>query len=154
MKPNYIIIPLITILTAVFGGWLTSGGMKWYKTIKLPDWTPPGSFIGAVWTIIFILSTISALIAWNKTPHNYTFWWIIGTFLVNAILNVFWSYLFFNQHLIGPAIFEAALLGLSVIALIVFIWPIAYWAALLLIPYAAWVVFATYLTYAVWFLNK
>lgn len=154
MRLNYVIIPLIAVAVAMTGGWLTSGGMDWYKTIKLPTWTPSGSFIGLVWTIIFILSAIAALIVWNQTPHNYRFWWIIGLFLLNAVLNVFWSYLFFNQHQISPATFEAALLGLNVIMLIIFIWPVAYRAALLLVPYAAWVIFATYLNYLIWILNK
>ncbi len=153
MKPNYIIIPLIAIFVAVIGSWLTSGGMDWYKTINLPAWTPPGSVVGAVWTTIFILSTISALLIWNKSPRNKRFWWIVAIFLINGGLNIFWSFLFFNQHLIGLSVFEAGLLDLSVIALIIFIWPVSRWASILLIPYVCWVAFATYLTYSVFVLN-
>lgn len=154
MRLNYIVIPLVTLGVAWLGNWLTSGGMEWYKTIKLPAWTPPGSVIGFAWTIIFILSTISALIVWNKFSHDKRFAWIIGLFLINAGLNVFWSFLFFNQHLIGWAVIEAGLLGLSVIGLIILIGPISRLAAWLLVPYAAWVAFATYLTYIIWALNK
>ncbi len=154
MKLNYLIIPLITFLVSVTGSRLTSGGMDWYKTIKLPAWTPPGSVIGFVWTTIFILSTISALIVWNKFSRNKRFAWIIGLFLINAGLNVLWSFLFFNQHLIGWSVIEAGLLGLSVIGLIILIGPISRLAAWLLAPYAAWVSFATYLTYIIWTLNK
>lgn len=154
MKLNYIIIPLVTFLTALLGSLLTSGGMNWYKTIGKPSWTPDGSLIGTVWTIIFILATISALIVFNKIPHDSRFKWIIAIFILNAVLNVLWSFLFFNQHLLGPAIFEAGLLGLSVLALIISIWPGSHLAASLLIPYAAWVFFATFLTYKVWSLNS
>lgn len=154
MRLNYIIIPLVTILTSGVGSWITNNGMKWYKSINLPTWTPPGSVIGTVWTVLFILATISALIVWNTAKHNNYFWWIIGLFLVNAVLNVGWSFLFFGQHLIGPAIFEAGLLGLSVVGLVILIWPLSRLAASLLIPYAAWVSFATYLTYSIWSLNK
>jgi len=153
MKINYIIIPLITVLVAVVGSWLTSGGMEWYGTINLPEWTPAGSVIGAVWTTIFILTTLSALIVWSRANRNRRFWWIIVIFLINAFLNVFWSFLFFSQHLIGPAIWEAGLLDASVIALIILIWPISRLASILLVPYAGWVAFATYLTYTVWLLN-
>jgi len=156
MKLSYIIIPLITVLTAGIGSLLTSGGMSWYKSINLPSWTPAGSIIGAIWTTIFILSAASALIVWNTSANmgQTRLSWIAGVFIANAVLNVLWSYLFFNQHLIAPAIFEAGILGLSVIALIVLIWPISELAALLLFPYAGWVCFATYLTYSVWLLNR
>jgi tryptophan-rich sensory protein len=127
--------------------------MGWYKTIKLPSWTPSGSVIGTVWTILFILAAISALIIWNQLAHDSRFWWIVVLFILNAVLNVGWSWLFFNQHFLGAAIFEAGLLGLSVVALVILIWPASALAAALLLPYAAWVAFATFLTYNVWSLN-
>lgn len=154
MKINYLLIPLITVFVSVFGSWLTSGGMDWYKTIRLPDWTPPGSFIGAMWTAIFILATISALIIWNSFPRDQRFWQIIWLFAGNAVLNVLWSYLFFNQHLFGPAVVEAALLALSVFCLIFLIWPVSSLAAALLFLYAGWASFATYISYIIWILNK
>jgi len=154
MKPNYIIIPLITVFVSLLGGWLTSSGMSWYKSINLPSWTPPGSIIGLVWTILFILATISALIVWNSLAGKNNFSLIIAIFILNSILNFGWSWLFFNQHLIGLAFFEAILLGFSVVALIILIWPMNRLAASLLILYAAWVAFASYLTYMVWRLNS
>ncbi|MCX6708598.1 MAG: tryptophan-rich sensory protein, partial [Candidatus Woesearchaeota archaeon] len=123
MALNYIIIPLIAVIVAVVGGYLTSGDMAWYKTLKLPSVAPPGWFIGLVWNVIFILTTISVLIVWNTMQKSDNFSIIIGLFVVNALLNVFWSFLFFNQHLINAAMVEAGLLGFSVVALIVLIWP-------------------------------
>ena len=149
MKLNYFLIPLATIAVAVFGSILTSGDMAWYKTIKIPSWAPPGALIGAVWTTIFILTAISALIVWNRAQHAGVFWWIAAIFIANGILNVFWSYLFFNQHLLYAAGWEAALLGASVLALIILIWPISRLASSLLLPYAGWVSFATYLTFLI-----
>ncbi len=150
MKPNYIIIPLIVFLTAVIGSYFTGTGMDWYETINLPDWTPPGFIIGVVWTIIFILSAFSALIVWNKPKKN---WLIILVFLINTGLNVFWSFLFFNQHLIGAAFFEAVLLNITVFILIFTIWPVSKLASLLLVPYALWTAFASFLTLFVWLIN-
>jgi tryptophan-rich sensory protein len=153
MKPNYVIIPLITIAVAVVGSFITSGGMAWYRSITLPSWTPPGSVIGTVWTVLFILATISALIVWNGAPHDARLRWIIAIFLLNAVLNIGWSLLFFGAHQMGAAVWEAGVLGLTVVALVIFIWPLSTLAALLLVPYAGWVAFATYLTYSVWRLN-
>ncbi|MBW2968908.1 tryptophan-rich sensory protein [Candidatus Woesearchaeota archaeon] len=154
MKINYIIIPLITIIISLLGSYLTNSGMDWYKTINLPSFTPAGSFIGIVWTIIFILTTISALIVWNNYSGADRFWLIIGLFIANAILNLTWSLLFFNQHLIFLAIIDAVFLDLSVIALMILIWPLSKLGAGLLLPYAIWTAFATYLNYRIWLLNK
>jgi tryptophan-rich sensory protein len=148
-KIGYILIPLIVFLVATIGSFFTGTGMDWYDTINLPSWTPPGYFIGIVWTIIFLLSTISALIVWGK-PRN---WLVITVFLINAFLNVFWSYLFFNQHLIGAAFFEAIILDVTVFILIFKIWPISRLASMLLIPYGLWGAFASFLTLVVWILN-
>ena len=153
MKPNYIIIPLIVFIVASLGSFLTGAGMDWDKIIKVPGWTPAGWLIGLVWTIIFILSAFSALIFWKKSKRNSRFWVIFFIFLINAGLNVFWSFLFFYQELIGPAFWEALLLDISVIALIVLIWPISKLASFLLVPYALWTAFASFLTFIIWTLN-
>ncbi|OGZ33666.1 MAG: hypothetical protein A2Y98_01900 [Candidatus Portnoybacteria bacterium RBG_19FT_COMBO_36_7] len=157
MKINYILIPLAAFAVAGIGSLLTSSGMAWYKTIRLPAWTPDGSIIGTVWTILFILAAISVLIVWNSSlgPEQAgRFKLIVAVFVINAVLNVGWSFLFFNQHLLVSSVFEAGLLALSVIALVILIWPVSRLAASLLIPYAAWVSFATYLTFSVWSLNR
>jgi len=78
---------------------------------------------------------------------------IMAAFILNAMLNVGWSWLFFSLHLIGWAAWEAILLEASVIVLIVLIRPISRVAAGLLVPYAAWVAFATVLTFIIWQLN-
>ncbi|MDD5341135.1 MAG: tryptophan-rich sensory protein [Patescibacteria group bacterium] len=153
MKPNYIIIPLITLAIALTGSLLTSAGMDWYNTLTLPASAPAGIVIGTVWTIIFILSTISALIIWNNFKEDKLFRWIIGIFIANAILNVLWSYVFFYSHQIGASIVEMIILELSVLSLCVLIWPKSKWASILLWPYVAWVIFATYLTVNIWQLN-
>lgn len=154
MKVNYLFIPLFVIFISLFGSWLTSGGLDWYATINLPVWTPSGSFIGSMWTVIYILTAVSAVMVWNGFPRDSRFSAIIKLFLVNAFLNVLWSFIFFNQHLIGWATLEAGLLALSVFGLIFLIWPVSRIAASLLFLYAGWASFATYVSYSVWLLNR
>jgi len=99
MRPNYFIIPLIVIGVSTLGSWFTGQGVDtWYQTLNLPGWTPPGSFIGLVWTILYVLIAISALVLWNRARRGRRFWLIIGVFLLNAFLNAFWSYLFFTRN--------------------------------------------------------
>lgn len=153
LKTNYLVIPLFVLAIAWLGSFLTSRGMVWYQTLTLPVWTPSGGVIGAAWTIIFILSALAALIFWHKSPHNKQFREIAWLFVLNGVLNVFWSFVFFDQRLIGASILEMLALELTVIALIAIIWRTSKLASALLAPYALWVAFATYLAYAVWQLN-
>ena len=155
LKLNYFIIPLIVIGVSVVGSVFTSQSVNgWYQTLNLPSWTPPGSIIGAVWTVLFILIAISALIFWNRAKRNRIFGVIVGVFLLNAVLNVLWSYLFFGKHLMMWGFVEIIFLEFSIIALIVMIWPFSRIASVLLWPYAGWVALAGYLNYLIWILNS
>lgn len=153
MKPNYLVIPLLAVVALIFGSQFTNAGMDWYHTIQLPSWTPPGAVIGAIWTTIFFLTTISALMVWNRMPRDRRFSWTVALFALNAALNALWSYVFFVRHWMGVAIFEALALEVTVLLLIALVWHRSRIAASLLLPYAAWVLVASYLTYSVWLLN-
>ncbi len=154
MKIYYLVIPLVVLVVALVGGWLTSQGVStWYTTLMLPEVAPAGGVIGTVWTVIFILSAIAVILIWNKKRSIKRFGWVVGLLTANAILNVAWSYLFFVQHLLGWAIVEMVLLNLTNLAIIVLVWRKQQLAAWLLVPYFLWVCFATYLAYSIWLLN-
>ncbi len=149
------LVPVAVFAAAFIGGRFTSSSLEsWYKTLKFPSFVPPGSVIGIVWTVLFILLAIAMLLYLQKAPDDSRRTLVLLVFFSNLILNVGWSYLFFYQHLVGLAVFEAGILALSVVLLILFVWPVSALAACLLIPYAAWVSFATFLTYSIWVLNK
>lgn len=154
MKINYFIIPLIVIAIAYFGGVATSNGLEnWYYNLNLPEIAPAGSFIGLMWTIIYILTTISALIVWNKLKKDKDFKLIISLFLVNGFLNFLWSYLFFGLNFIYTAFIEMIILNIVNLWLIIILRKKNLLASVLLIPYFIWVCFATYLTYLILTLN-
>lgn len=167
IKPNYIIIPLITVFVAVAGGYFTTLGMEWYDaTLIQPEITPPKWLFPIAWNLIFILTTISALIVWNKGKKIETkflfikkekkakrYSLIIELFIANAILNIAWSLLFFTLKFITIALFEIILLETTLVLLITFIWKISKTASILLLPYAGWVLLATYLNYQIVILN-
>jgi len=162
----YIFIPLVVIAVSVLGGLLTSGGMAWYQTLILPTIAPAGSVIGTVWTVIFILCAVAAIWFWRKkksvsagggavTVKNSARLanWTVALLIVNAILNIGWSWVFFNQQLLGWAIVEMVVLNLSNLALIILFWKKYRFAAYLWMPYFLWVSFATYLAVNIWLLN-
>lgn len=153
IRKNYILIPLTVLAVDLLGGLFTRQGLEWYKTINIPEWTPPGYIFSVVWITLFFFAAIAALIYWNKVKHNHKFRIVAAIFIANAILNALWSFLFFTNHLIGWALLDAILLEITIIALIALIWRKTKGAALLLAPYAIWVLFASYLNYQIWLLN-
>jgi len=152
-KLNYIIIPLFALALAALKGLTTAQGMDWYNLLELPSLVPAGVVVIIIWIISSILTTISALIFYNRAFRNLRFIFIITLFLINGALNLLWSYLFFNLHLVGAAIVEMLFLGATVIVLIILIRFSSKIASILLYPYAIWVIFATYLAYQVLLLN-
>jgi len=152
LKPNYFIIPLIAITLSALGGYFTSQGLaNWYPALTKPSFTPPGSVIGMVWTIIYILSSIACLIVVNKIKDNKK---IINFFIINAFLNLTWSLIFFTFNLVLIAFFWAILLGLSVFVIILLSYKKSKSVAFLMLPYLLWVSFASYLNYIIYILNK
>ena len=153
VKPNYFFIPLFVIITASAASYFAETGRSWYKTINLPDWTPSGSVMVLAWTIIFVLSSLSLLIIWNKHSSERNFKLIIALFILNGILNVGWNVLFFSHQQMGFAFLQAVLLISNLIILIFLIWRFSPLAAYLLLPYSAWLLLSTVLTLNVWMLN-
>ncbi|PIQ67241.1 hypothetical protein COY25_00810 [Candidatus Uhrbacteria bacterium CG_4_10_14_0_2_um_filter_41_7] len=148
----YIICGVVAV--SLFGGVVTGSSMIWYDSLTLPSFTPDGSIIGTVWTLIFILSAISLSRVSRKVKSASDRQFIYLAFVVNGLFNVLWSVMFFGLHLLGPAIFEAGFLGLSVALIIGLLYKHDKIAAGLLVPYVSWVSFATFLTYSVWVLNN
>jgi benzodiazapine receptor len=153
LKINYLLIPLFVLITASAASYFADVGRVWYKTINLPEWTPSNSLMVLAWSIIFVLSSLSLLIIWNKYSTERTFTLIILLFVLNAILLVGWNILFFSQQQMGLAFFQAILLVADLFPLIFLIWRLSPLAAYLLIPYSVWVLFSTVLTFNVWMLN-
>ena len=75
-------------------------------------------------------------------------------FLAHLVVNTTWSIVFFGLHEIGWALGVIAVLWLMIATLIVLFYHIDRRAGLLLVPYLAWVSFASYLNYSLWTLNR
>lgn len=154
MRIYYLLVPVVVIGTALVGSYFTTLGLgEWYGSLSLPSFAPRGSFIGIVWSTIYLLTAICAFIFYSRVKEEKLKGLVTTLFFINAFLNAFWSFLFFANQLIGLAILDSILLGLSVLALIYLIYPVSKLAAWLLVPYIAWVSFATYINYLIWTLN-
>ena len=140
------------ILVAALGATMTDLG-PWYRSLKQPDWQPPGWLFGPAWTVIFALTALSAVTAWRSSFTSAQRDWILILFALNGVLNVAWSALFFRLQRPDWAAVEVVLLWLSILVLIVGPTRHSTTARLLLLPYLAWVTFAAVLNVAIVRLN-
>lgn len=126
----------------------------WYPTLKKPFFNPPNWVFAPVWTTLYVLMGISGGIVWNeisKQPEIVKKGLLF--FIFQLVLNLIWSYLFFGLKNILLASIEVVLLWLFIYETIVVFKKINRKASLLLIPYLAWVGFASILTISIYILN-
>ncbi len=145
-----IIISLVVVFVAALGGVFVSHGLNsWYPELIMPSWAPPDSVFAPVWTVLYTLIAISASRAWYKLKASPLRAEIMGLFALNGIGNLLWPYLFFSVGLLEVAFADIILLEATILMLIALLWRAERWAALCLIPYAAWVAFAGALNYSI-----
>lgn len=135
-------------------GWVASQWRPgtWHAALVKPAWNPPNWVFAPVWTLLYALMGIAAWLVWRsaEVPGRRA---ALGLFLVQLVLNGAWSWLFFGRHAVGVALVEIALLWLTILATQIAFRRISRAAAWLVVPYLAWVAFATALTFAIWRLN-
>jgi tryptophan-rich sensory protein len=137
---------MLSYATAGVGGALTELG-PWYFALKHPAWKPPDAAFGVIWTTIFTLCAVSGWLAWQAANSPAGRRRVAYLFGVNAVLNIFWSALYFKWQRPDWALFEVVFLWLSILALIVGLWRFSRWASGLLIPYGVWVSVAAVLNW-------
>ena len=124
----------------------------WYTTIAKPGWTPPDFVFGPVWTALYVLMAIAAWLIWKPAGLRDAAV-PLTLFGLQLLLNVGWSWIFFNMHEPGWAFAEIALLWLAIAATTAAFFDRSKIAGWLLVPYMAWVSFASALNFSIWRLN-
>ncbi len=147
----------ICIISIVFLGFISGFSTineikNWYSTIVKPSFNPPDFIFGPVWTLLYILMGVSFAIIINQKP-TVARTKAITIFIVQFVLNLCWSYIFFRTHLIGWAFIEILFIWLSILIMIISFYRIHRTAGLLQIPYFLWVSFASVLNGSIYFLN-
>jgi benzodiazapine receptor len=144
---------LVAIVVAVAGGVLTEIG-PWYRQLRKPSWQPPDWAFGPVWTVILVLAAISAALAWEAAAATGARQAVLAVLVINSILNIAWSGIFFKMKRPDWALAEVAMLWLSIVALIVVLGSVSTTAGLLMVPYLVWVSIASFLNYRIVQMNK
>ncbi len=142
---------VICLVIASLAGWVTQSNIpNWYIHIQKPSFNPPASVFGPVWTVLYILIGISGGMLWSKRKVMKS---AFNFYLVQLTLNFSWSFIFFGAHQIGWALIDMAFLIVFIALTIAYSFKKSNVAALLLMPYLAWVVFAFVLNFSLWQIN-
>ena len=143
---------LCALALAAAGGLLTEIG-PWYRDLRKPAWQPPDWAFGPAWTLILGMAAAAGVLAWHGAPDGGARATVAVLFGVNGSLHLLWSPLFFKWRRPDWALVEVAFLWLSILALMVGLWPYSQAASWLVAPYLAWVTFAAVLNLAIVRLN-
>jgi len=114
----------------------------WYAALQKPDFNPPNWVFAPVWTLLYIFMAISI---WRVQRKQQRFSFEIALWLVQLALNGLWSWLFFGLHRPDLALIDIALLIVVLLTTVLAFARIDRNAAWLLVPYLAWVSFASML---------
>ena len=151
-KP-YIISAGIALLVGGLSSLLSMKGMEVYnESVLKPLLTPPGWIFAVVWSILYVLMGVSAAIVWladEGSAQNRG----LNLYVAQLIVNFFWSLIFFNAQAYGLALLWLIALLVLVVLMSWQFYKVKPIAGYLQIPYIIWLLFATYLNFAVWQLN-
>jgi tryptophan-rich sensory protein len=146
-------IPLAGFIVLTLGGGTLLGLLSvpgpWYEALAKPAFNPPNWLFGPVWSVLYVLIGIAGWRIWRLARRSLamSLWWLqLG-------LNFIWTPVFFVAHQIGLALVVIAAMLAMIVGFVVAAWHRDRAAALLFVPYALWVAFATLLNGAIWWLN-
>ena len=131
---------------------VATGVDTWYADLAKPSFTPPDRVFGPVWTALYLLMAIAAWRVWRAADRD-TRRGPLTLFALQLALTLGWTVVFFGLQKIGAALATIVVLDVGVTVTLLAFRSIDRWAGLLMVPYLAWVAFATVLNIAIWRLN-
>lgn len=149
----YGIFIAISLAVGSLSALFTTMGMDDYRFAQKPALTPPEIVFPIVWTILYTLMGISAARIWIASQDKGSNGGLM-LYTIQLVVNFFWSVIFFTLQAYGFAFFWLLFLCLLVLLMIISFSKTDKLAAYLQIPYLLWLIFAGYLNFMVWMLNK
>lgn len=147
------IVPAVVLLGFLSGQLAGTGeGDPWFAALAKPDFYPDASLFPIVWGILYVMMGLAfAMVcsAWGAKGRGTA----IVAFVIQFAMNLAWTPLFFGQHEIGYAFYLIAGMSVMIAITMVLFFRVRKLAAVLLIPYLAWAIFAAFLNYEILQLN-
>lgn len=145
-------LPLGGFLLACFAAASTGaifGPGDWYERLRKPSWRPPNWLFPPAWAVLYVLMAVAAWLVWRVDGFGLP----IALWVVQLLFNASWSWLFFGLRRPDLAFYGLSALWLAIVATIIAFAGVRSDAALLMLPYIAWVSFAGALNLKMWQLN-
>ncbi|MFY2762614.1 TspO/MBR family protein [Arenimonas sp. MALMAid1274] len=125
---------------------------EWYAGLEKPSFNPPNWVFGPAWTVLYLMIALATWLLW-RAPAGPARTRALRLNAAQLVLNAAWTPVFFGLQQLGLAFAIIVVLWLLIAATIWAAWPVRRAAALLLLPYLAWVGFASVLNGSIWWLN-
>ena len=152
-----IIAVFVCLVLGGLSGIATVSEIKnWYLQLNKPSFNPPNWLFGPAWSTLYTFMGIAFALIWDRLEKANTKLLsanAIRFFLIQFVLNLLWSSIFFSLHLIAFALIEMLVLWVFILLTILHFYKINKFAGIILIPYILWVSFATLLTASILYLN-
>jgi len=150
------IVVIICLAVGYLSGMVTRTSITtWYPILVKPSFNPPNWIFAPVWTSLYVMMGVAAGLIWNQiTTQKAAVTKALQFFTIQLVLNALWSYLFFGLHNLMLATIEVVLLWLMIFETYSQFAKINKTASYLMLPYLAWVSFASVLTASIWWLNR
>jgi len=147
------LVPAVLMLGFVSSQLAQSGpDNPWFAGLAKPTLYPPPATFGIVWSALYVMMGLAAAVvgsSWGARGRGLA----LTVFVIQLLLNLAWSPVFFGLHLIRASLGVILALDLLVAVLVVLFWRVRPLAGLLVVPYLAWVLFATVLNWQILVLN-
>jgi translocator protein len=143
---------VVTFAAAAAGGVASVSAADFYQSLERPSWAPPPSVFGPVWTLLYLLMTVAIYLVVNSLGWRGSSALLV-LYGVQLVANALWTWLFFRWHSGPGALVDILALLVLIVAMAWRFWLVRPVAGTLILPYIAWVSFATALSWAVWRLN-
>lgn len=143
---------IASFATGAVGALATRNAREFYGGLVKPAWAPPGWLFGPVWTVLYVLMGIAAWLVWRSAGWSGAAG-ALSLYVAQLVVNAAWSWIFFAWRRGALAFADILVLIVLIVATLVGFARVSGVAAALLVPYLAWVLFATALTRAVWRAN-
>lgn len=148
------LVPAVMLLGFLSGQYAGStADNPWFAALDKPATFPPPATFGIVWTALYAMMGLALALVCAAWGARYRLPAILA-FVLQLALNLAWSPMFFGEHQITLALAILFALDLAVLLTVVLFWKVRRTAGLLLLPYLAWILFATLLNWQFLELNR
>jgi tryptophan-rich sensory protein len=126
----------------------------WYNALQKPSWTPPGSTIGMIWSVLYPILFVSIAFVAVQAIRRRLPWSVLIPFGVNLVSNVIFTPIQFGLRNLELAAVDILIVWGSIVWMMLAVWRHYRWVTFAQVPYLLWVTTATVLQLSITWLNR